>query len=437
MIAGGGQQTQEGTAFAEVGFRVDLVGHATLRIRSGGRTLVTDPWLGDAISGLAHFPPLVHEVDEVAAGADALYISHVHPDHFHPATLERFSRDVPVYIGAYRRKGFRDAIARLGFDVVEVPFQQPFAVDGTDLEVAILEHDGAESAAYDSSLVVRAPDFTLFENNDCPLAPAKYAWVRRQFDVDYAFLGYSPASFFPIAFELEPGEKERLLREAAEQRYAAFVEAAEILSPRIAIPFASGLRFLDEDSLWKNVAFNSAAEAARRLRERGRRAEVMNPGDCLLDDGSLRRRSPALEREAELTAIAEYARLRPRARAGHVPTSVQPDLIRRFRDHVLGLRRATRQLLPAVGDNVIAYVVAGAGEDRFYFDFSRPDAEVFQWGEPARYDMRYTYTACGLQRALDGDIDWDELHFTAASVHQVRYARDFYVMLRSETLDLG
>jgi hypothetical protein len=33
-------------------------------------------------------------------------------------------------------------------------------------------------------------------------------------------------------------------------------------------------------------------------------------------------------------------------------------------------------------------------------------------------------------------MDWDELHFTHASVHQVRYAREFYMMLRSDTLDL-
>jgi hypothetical protein len=34
-------------------------------------------------------------------------------------------------------------------------------------------------------------------------------------------------------------------------------------------------------------------------------------------------------------------------------------------------------------------------------------------------------------------IDWDELHFTnEVQVHQVRYAKDFYMMLRSEMLDL-
>jgi len=43
-----------------------------------------------------------------------------------------------------------------------------------------------------------------------------------------------------------------------------------------------------------------------------------------------------------------------------------------------------------------------------------------------------------LQQTLDGEIDWDQLHFTTdVSVHQIRYAKDFYTLLRSEMLDLS
>ena len=31
------------------GFRVEVVGHATLRVCSNGRTLLTDPWLIDPV----------------------------------------------------------------------------------------------------------------------------------------------------------------------------------------------------------------------------------------------------------------------------------------------------------------------------------------------------------------------------------------------------
>src|SRR2546426_9669155 len=194
-------------------FRVEMIGHATLRVQSGGRTLLTDPWLLDPIvcnSGF-HFPPLVHDPARLAAQTDAIYVSHVHPDHFNRPSLELFSKDTPVHIGAYRRKGFRDAVQMLGFPVIEVPFQEVAAVGGTDFEICIIEHDYEETAAYDSSIVIRTPDFTVFQNNDCFMRPDKYRWVREHFDVDYAFLGYSPASSFPICFELDPQEKAHLL----------------------------------------------------------------------------------------------------------------------------------------------------------------------------------------------------------------------------------
>ena len=38
--------------------------------------------------------------------------------------------------------------------------------------------------------MIQAPDFTVFDNNDCFLRPQKYAWVRDHFVIDYAFLGY-------------------------------------------------------------------------------------------------------------------------------------------------------------------------------------------------------------------------------------------------------
>lgn len=421
-------------------FRVEMIGHATLRVRSGGKTLLTDPWMIDPIAGNSsfHFPPLVHDAHQVAAQTDAIYISHVHPDHLHAPTLALFDKNIPIYIGEYRRKGFRDALQALGFRVIEVPFQQRVGVAGSDLCIAILEHDHAESAAYDSAAVIQAPGFTVFENNDCQLRADKYAWVRDSFDVDYAFLGYSPASFFPICFELEPTQKAELLRQSFEVRYRAFVAAASILQPRLTVPFASGLRFLTKDALWKNVAFSSAPEAIRRLTQAGLVGTVMGPGDRILEDGSVKQRQVILEGEAELTAITSHARsLESWIEALPKPQPCRADVVDRFRSYLLDRFHATKHLLPELRQHVIAYVLTGSPTQRFFFDFSRPDDRIFSWGEPPSYDMRYTYPAGALQQKLDGEIDWDELNFASASVHQVRYARDFYRLLRSETLDLG
>lgn len=418
--------------------RVEMIGHASLLVRSGGRTLVTDPWWIDPLAphSAAHFPPLVHDLDAVAAATDAIYVSHIHADHFHPPTLARFRRTTPVYIAAHRRPGLRDAVAALGFPVVECPFGEIVSVAGTAFELAMLEHDYEENAAYDSSVVVRTPEYTLFNNNDCVLTVAKYAWVRQNFRIDYAFLGFSPASFYPICFEMEADEKTRALQASAERRYGDFVAAALQVEAAVAIPFASGLRFLEEGERWKNVAFNAAPEAVRRLARHGRRGAVMNPGDSIGADGSFRHLAPALEHEAEAAAIEAWAQAEaPRLAALYPPDPpARPGLVERFRDYLLERRRATAGRLPGLEAWVIAFTV---GDESFWFDFSRPGDDAFARGVPERWDMRYRYPPAGLQRRLDGAIDWDELHFSSGvSVQQNRYAKEYFMLLRSELLDL-
>lgn len=424
---------------SERGFCIEVVGHASLRVRDGGVTLLTDPWLVEPL-GCARafpFPPLVHTPEQLAAETDAIYLSHPHPDHFSPATLACFPKHVPIYIGRYGRPQFRDAVRALGFPVIEVPFGERVPVEETPLTITILRHDEIDSAACDSAIVVETPTFTVMENNDCYLAPATYDRVRERFRPDYAFLGYSPASFFPINFEMPEDEKTRLLAEASEERYAAFVDTARRLGASLSVPFASGLRFLAEWAVWKNVLFNSAPEAVRRLRAVELAGAVMGPGDRIHADGSISRRSPVRERDDELAAIAAYARS-----VGVVPSTAadepmaRADLAHQLCDYLLRRWRAMRDTLPGVRNHVVAYVLRGTTEQRFYFDFSRPEGGIFQWGTPARYDMRYSYPAAALQRTLDGAIDWDELHFLGdVSIHQVRYAKDFYAMLRSELTD--
>ena len=150
--------------------------------------------------------------------------------------------------------------------------------------------------------------------------------------------------------------------------------------------------------------------------------------------------NPVLGRDDELAAIDAYAQARQDWVAGLVQPQppTRADLVERFRAYILGSTRAGD--VPRCPASAATSSRTGCSARRSSASisiFSKPDSDAFHWGEPARYDMRYTYPASALQQRLDGDIDWDELHFTAASVHQVRFAREFYMMLRSETLDLG
>ena len=414
---------------------IELIGHAALRIRAEGRTLLLDPWFFEPIDGNAtfHWPPLVHDLDALAANTDAIWISHIHPDHLDPRTLQRFPDHVPIYIGNYSNKGFRNQLLAIGKDVREIEFQREFQIPDTIFSVCLVESDYNESAAYDSAIVIRLPEFTLFNNNDCFLSDEKYRWVAERYRVDYGFLGYSPASYYPICFEFETAEKNRLLKASSDRRYDDFLKVARLLAPRLSVPFAMGIRFLHPDMLWQNIQFNRAQEAVRLARGQALPAEVMCPGDRLDASGKIQRLSAAMDKDQEDLALAAHAEtMRAEAvRVWDAEMPARPGLAEVFREYILELWSRYGELFPEVGRCKIAYRLTGGTPDQFSFDFSRPSGQIFAWGDAATFDMRYSYPDKLLQRRMDGEIDWDELHFSnRVSVKQNHYAAQFYAMLR-------
>lgn len=80
-----------------------LLRNATMKIRFGGHTILTDPMLGEvgttrSFAGKAPNPttPLPLPVSEILAGVDAVLVSHLHPDHFDEAAIASFPKDLPL-----------------------------------------------------------------------------------------------------------------------------------------------------------------------------------------------------------------------------------------------------------------------------------------------------------------------------------------------------
>jgi len=79
--------------------RLTYYANACCLMEVDGFRILTDPWLVDgAFEGSwCHYPPLKVKPQELA-GVDALFVSHVHPDHCCPETLSHFPRDIPVLV---------------------------------------------------------------------------------------------------------------------------------------------------------------------------------------------------------------------------------------------------------------------------------------------------------------------------------------------------
>ena len=93
-----------------------FLGHSTVRVELGGRTVLTDPLLTAGLGPLRRVVPPLHPSSW--AGVDLVLISHLHGDHLHLPSLRRLGRGVPVVVprGAgrwLRGKGF-SAVEELG-----------------------------------------------------------------------------------------------------------------------------------------------------------------------------------------------------------------------------------------------------------------------------------------------------------------------------------
>lgn len=103
--------------------KIKLYRSATVGIISNEFKLLCDPWLtdGEYYGSWSHYPPfdLEKNIDEINS-YNAIYISHIHPDHCSEETLKRISKNIPIYILSYHAKFLKLKIERLGFKVIEV-----------------------------------------------------------------------------------------------------------------------------------------------------------------------------------------------------------------------------------------------------------------------------------------------------------------------------
>jgi N-acyl-phosphatidylethanolamine-hydrolysing phospholipase D len=102
------------------------LGHAAFLLRTGGKTILTDPFLSDRASPFAALGPKRYVRPGLPFASlpriDAIVISHDHYDHLDARTIERFSSKtkiaafVPTGLGDFfRSRGYRD-VRELGWE---------------------------------------------------------------------------------------------------------------------------------------------------------------------------------------------------------------------------------------------------------------------------------------------------------------------------------
>jgi UDP-MurNAc hydroxylase len=261
---------------------IEYVTHASLRLRTAAGVLLTDPFyfLDPLVEPvMCHFPPRALSANDLGR-LDWVYSSHAHPDHSHPETLARLRDQIGMVLLPAERPDLERRYRDLGFtDVVLLENGRSVRL-ADDLEVT-----SVWDSAVDSVLFVRAGDTVVFHQNDCRLGVRTLAALAARFAVDYAFLNYTwVQDLYPLLLPRTPAELGRLMEEKERDCVAYQAAVAELLRPRLVVPYSMTMTYFQPDQLHLNGHGRLTPPVFRRRLEEavpGLRCEVLQPGDVI------------------------------------------------------------------------------------------------------------------------------------------------------------
>jgi UDP-MurNAc hydroxylase len=272
---------------------IRFLGHAGLDIHLGGTRVLCDPWLsprGAFVANWHQFPSTVGVIDPASLrGASWVYVSHIHPDHFDAETLATLPRDVRVLIARFPSRELREGIDALGFrEVVEAaPGQWVRLGDGVEAQVLI------DPAGYieDSCLVLRGPQGTIVDQNDCALDGPGLDLLAALRPLIH-FVQFSGASYFPAVYDFPPERMRLHVQRYRELLMSRFLEATRRVGAPHVVPFAGPPCFLEDRNFHLNfdgIYFDHgelAAMVGARAPEVAARLRPLQPGSTVTGLGT-------------------------------------------------------------------------------------------------------------------------------------------------------
>jgi hypothetical protein len=222
-------------------------GHATLVISEDSEPLIaTDPWLFGSVywrSWWLEQYPTTQDLDLIAS-AHYVYITHSHPDHFHPPTLRRLGHPKTLH-PAFPHYPVPDFLRSKD---IPAEILSPLRWYRLSENVSIMS---ILSFLDDSILVIDTPDTLVLNINDANPSKHLLAALREHLptkDKVIVLKSYSPASSAVATYR--NGAHAPLKDKQAYVRRAEGIAAA--LGATHYVPFASHAFFSRNDSRWAN-----------------------------------------------------------------------------------------------------------------------------------------------------------------------------------------
>ena len=284
----------------------EWINHSGFLLRSGDVCLVSDPWLSGEVfaDGWSLVLPSKMTGEEIGARATHIWLSHEHPDHFHPPSLkaipEADRRRIRLLFQATRDRRVAGFCRSLGFTVDE-------------LEPDIWYDLGSRNSIFchkigiNSTLIHRTPTAQLVNVNDCGLREADFETLDRE--LSSSTLPRILLTQFSYAHWCGNVASVSMRSDEAARKLADVKRYVDRLRPDKLVLFASFIYFSHAENFFANDSINRPSTALDHLVREGVIAEedvvILLPGerwDC---------ESDVKARQAAETYDAAFDRIRP------------------------------------------------------------------------------------------------------------------------------
>ena len=263
-----------------------ILSHASMLIKHGSEDeLLVDPWLvGSCYWGSWwNYPPVKKEAI-ADLNPKAIYITHVHWDHWHGPSLKRFlGSDVEIIThDEPNKRSYRD-LKKFGFKNIRV------LKHGESYKIGEIKITPYQFGLFlnDSAVVIETPEIKILNANDCKIAGSSLKQIKDTHGkFDFAMRSHSSAND-RVCYSIEGSD--RVFDNPAHYT-SAFKLFMDNVRPTYAIPFASNHCHLHKDVFELNKIINDPFRLSREIDELGglreSKIKVMLTGDSWSpDDG--------------------------------------------------------------------------------------------------------------------------------------------------------
>jgi UDP-MurNAc hydroxylase len=231
--------------------------------------VLIDPWLIGSCYWRSwwNYPPVNPDLIK-GLTVDAVYITHVHWDHWHGPSLKKFiSKDTLIITHDEPNQRSVNDLKKMGYkNVVLLKHGQKYKIGDiliTPYQFGLFLND--------SSLVVETSDLKLLNANDCKIAgTALRSIINRHGPFDFALRSHSSAND-RICYSLEGSE---VLYDDKNHYSKAFTLFMDAVKPKYAIPFASNHVHLHKDVYQMNDMINDPFKLERFVVQNGLMRDV-------------------------------------------------------------------------------------------------------------------------------------------------------------------